>query len=158
MRVSAHRSPSDPDRPALPPGSRSAALSAASSWHGRRRLPPCPCDPDRGRGRAERRRRSGQHVAIQRIERGIVDVRREHAFAQIVEHHDAHAATQPAERLLMQFGPDARAGAEDQQAHGLCGCSRASSRTAACGGTCRCADRAPSGRCRNRPVLLRRAR
>ena len=30
-----------------------------------------------------------QHVTVQRIERGLVNVRREHAFAQVIEHHHA---------------------------------------------------------------------
>ena len=37
-----------------------------------------------------------QHVAIKRIERGIVNVGDEHALAQIVEHDDARGAAQPA--------------------------------------------------------------
>ena len=37
-----------------------------------------------------------QHIAIERIERGIVDVGREHAFAQIVE--DDHARAPPSRR------------------------------------------------------------
>ena len=97
----------------------------------------------------------GEHIAIERIERGIVDVRSEHAFAQIVEHHDAHAAAQPAERFLMQFGPDCVNWNGRPAGEPTCGCSPASSRTAACAGTCRSADRAPSDRCRNRPGLLR---
>ena len=60
-----------------------------------------------------------QHVAIQRIERGIVDVGREHALAQIIQHHHARRAAQPAKRFLVQLGPDARAGAEHQQANGF---------------------------------------
>ena len=43
----------------------------------------------------------------------------EHAFAQIVEHDDARTAAQPAEGFLVQFGPDARTGTEDQQANGF---------------------------------------
>ena len=60
-----------------------------------------------------------QHVAVQRIERGIVDVGSEHALAQIVEHDHASDATQPAKGLLVQFGPDLRTGAEHQQANRL---------------------------------------
>ena len=58
-----------------------------------------------------------QHVAVQRIERGIVDVGREHAFAQIIEHHHASHSTQSAKRFLVQLGPDPRAGAEHQKAN-----------------------------------------
>ena len=38
---------------------------------------------------------------------------------EIVEHDHARAAAQSAERLLVQFGPDLRAGLEDQQPDGL---------------------------------------
>jgi hypothetical protein len=40
----------------------------------------------------------GEHVAIERIERGIVDVRREHAFAQVVEDDDLDRAAQATKR------------------------------------------------------------
>jgi len=60
-----------------------------------------------------------KHIAVQRVERGIVDVGGEHALAQIIQHHNARAATQPAEGLLMQLGPDLRTGPEHQQADGL---------------------------------------
>ena len=56
-----------------------------------------------------------QHITVQRIERGLINVGREHALAQIIEHHHASDSTEPAKRLLMQLGPDARAGAEHQQ-------------------------------------------
>src|SRR5215212_2920251 len=61
----------------------------------------------------------GQHITVERIEGGVVDVRSEHSFTQIVEHDDPHTAAQPAERCFMEFGPDARAGAKGEQAHGL---------------------------------------
>src|SRR5258708_9029783 len=57
-----------------------------------------------------------EHVTVQRIERGIVDVGREHALAQIVEHHYARCSTQSAKCFLMQLSPDARTGAEHQEA------------------------------------------
>ena len=60
-----------------------------------------------------------QHVTVQRIERGLVNVGREHALAQIIEHHHASDSTEPAKRLLMQLGPDARAGTEHQEANGF---------------------------------------
>jgi hypothetical protein len=56
-----------------------------------------------------------EDIAIQRIQRGIVDVGDEHAFAQIVEHDDASGATESAEGTLVQFGPDASTGAEGKQ-------------------------------------------
>ena len=60
-----------------------------------------------------------KHIAVQRVERGVVDVGGEHALAQIIQHNNAGAATQPAESLLMQFGPNLRAGPEHQQPNGL---------------------------------------
>src|SRR4029077_17450815 len=60
-----------------------------------------------------------QHITVQRVERGIVDVGGEYALAQIIQHYDARAATQPAEGLLVQFGPDPGAGPEYQQANRL---------------------------------------
>ena len=40
-------------------------------------------------------------------------------IAQVIEHHDAGTATQSAKRFLVQLGPDARAGAEAEQAYRL---------------------------------------
>jgi hypothetical protein len=54
----------------------------------------------------------GKHIAIERIERGIVNVGDEHALAQIVEHDDASSPAQPAKGAFVQLGPDARTGAE----------------------------------------------
>lgn len=39
-----------------------------------------------------------QHIAIQRVHLGIVDVRRQHALAQIIQHHYASHTTQSAKR------------------------------------------------------------
>jgi len=61
----------------------------------------------------------GQQITVERIERGIVNVRSEHALAQIVEDHNAHTATEAAKRFLMELGPDARAGSEYQQPYRL---------------------------------------
>ena len=47
----------------------------------------------------------GQQITIERIERRIVDVRREHAFAQIVEDDDPHTATQDGETLSRVVRP-----------------------------------------------------
>src|SRR5439155_17601791 len=60
-----------------------------------------------------------QHVAVERIERGVVDVRREHALAKIVEDDDLHGAAEAAETLLVQLAPAARARGEGQQADAL---------------------------------------
>ena len=50
-----------------------------------------------------------EHVAVERVHGGIVDGR-QHALAQVVEHHDPHGAAQPAKRLLVQLdlAPGAR--------------------------------------------------
>ena len=53
-----------------------------------------------------------QHVAIQRVEPGIVDIRRDHALAKVIQHPHASHATQSAKRFLVQLGPDPRTGAE----------------------------------------------
>ena len=58
-----------------------------------------------------------EHVAIQRIERGIVDVGREHALVQIVEDDHADGAAEPTKRALVQLRPDLRARSPHQQPH-----------------------------------------
>ncbi len=60
-----------------------------------------------------------EHVAVQRIDGGIVDVWFEHSLAQIVEHGDPCHPAQPAKGLLVQLSPSLRAGAEHQQSNGL---------------------------------------
>ena len=61
----------------------------------------------------------GQHVAVERIERRVVDVRGEDALFEVVEHDDADTAAQPPECALVQLGPDLGARPVDQQPHGL---------------------------------------
>ena len=51
----------------------------------------------------------GEHVAVERVQCRVVDVRGEDALLEVVEHDDAHRAPQPAEGALVEFGPDARA-------------------------------------------------
>ena len=58
-----------------------------------------------------------EHVLEQRIQNRIVKIRSQNSFAQIVEHDDARASAQSAERFLMQFGPGARTRTKDQQAN-----------------------------------------
>ena len=58
-----------------------------------------------------------EHVAVERIERGIVDVRGEDAFFEIVEDDDAHRAAEPTKRALVELGPDLRARLPHQQPH-----------------------------------------
>jgi hypothetical protein len=61
----------------------------------------------------------GEQIAIEGIEGGLVDVRREHALAEIVEDDDPHGAAEPTKRFLVQLGPAARARLEPQQPHAL---------------------------------------
>ena len=61
----------------------------------------------------------GQHVAVERIERRVVDVRGEDALLEVVEHDDADTAAQPPECALVQLGPEPGARPVDQQPHGL---------------------------------------
>src|SRR5262245_55973872 len=42
-----------------------------------------------------------QHVMVERIERGIIDVRSEYAFAQVIEHHHTRRTSEPAKSLFM---------------------------------------------------------
>ena len=58
-----------------------------------------------------------QHVAVQRVECGIVDVGFEDALAQIIQDHHASHTTQASKSLLMQFRPNLRTGTEHQQPH-----------------------------------------
>ena len=60
-----------------------------------------------------------QHIAVQRVQRRIVDVGPEHALAEVVEHHHTHAAAQSPEGLLLQLRPDLCAGLKDQQPNRL---------------------------------------
>jgi hypothetical protein len=60
-----------------------------------------------------------EHIAVQRIERGIVDVGGEDAFFEIVEDDDTDRATKSAEGALVELGPDLRARLPYQQADGF---------------------------------------
>jgi len=60
-----------------------------------------------------------QHVAVDGVERRVVDVGREHAFLQVVEHDDLRCATETTEGLLVQLGPDLRARAKRQEPDAL---------------------------------------
>src|SRR6266576_4068011 len=61
----------------------------------------------------------GEHVAIEGIERGLVDVRNQNTFAQIIQHQDARSSAESTKSFLVQFGPDTCAGAERQQPYCL---------------------------------------
>ena len=62
-----------------------------------------------------------QDVAIERIQRRVIDVRRADAFAPVVEHDGVDRATQSTKGALMQLRPDLRAGSPGQEAHALPG-------------------------------------
>ena len=61
----------------------------------------------------------GEHVAVERIQRRVVDVRGEDALLEVVEDDDPYSTAQPAERPLVQLGPDLCAGTVNQQPDGL---------------------------------------
>ena len=56
-----------------------------------------------------------EHVAIERVECRVVDVRREDLFLQIVEHDHAQRATEPTKRPLVELDPHLRARLPHQQ-------------------------------------------
>ena len=95
----------------------------------------------------------GQHVAVERIERGVVDVRSEDALLEVVEHDDADTAAQPPERSLVQLGPDLRARPGDQQPDGLARVAQRQDEEPRPAGTCRRRGHGPSVRRRSRLVL-----
>jgi hypothetical protein len=57
----------------------------------------------------------GQDVAIERIERRVVDIGCEDSLAEIVEDDDAYRAAQSTKRALVELGPDLRARSPRQQ-------------------------------------------
>ena len=63
----------------------------------------------------------GEHVAIERIDRRVVDVGGEDALLQVVEHDDPHGPAELAEGPLMERGPHLRARPPDEKADGLAG-------------------------------------
>ena len=60
-----------------------------------------------------------EHIAIERIQTGIVNIGLEHTFFQVVGNHHSGRAAQSPEGLLMQFGPDASAGMEAEKPDAL---------------------------------------
>ena len=99
-----------------------------------------------------------KHIAVERIERGIVDVGREHALAQIVEHHDPWTATEPAKGFLMELGPDLRTGTKDQQADRLAAVAQRHDEQPSAPVLAALLVAHHRDRCRSRPGLLLRAR
>jgi hypothetical protein len=60
-----------------------------------------------------------EDVAVEWVEGGIVHVRREHAFLEIVEDDDADDAGKAAKRFFVQLDPAPRARREGDQADAL---------------------------------------
>ena len=60
-----------------------------------------------------------EHVAAERVERRVAEVRFQDTFAEVVEHDGAGNTAQAAEGLLMEFSPDTRARLEGEQTYGL---------------------------------------
>src|SRR2546426_8617292 len=61
----------------------------------------------------------GEHIAVQWVERGIVDVRREHALLEVIEHDDADGAAETTKRLFVELRPAPGARVEGEQADAL---------------------------------------
>ena len=61
----------------------------------------------------------GQQIAVERIQRGIVDVGLQDAVTEVVQDHDARGTAEAAECLLMQFSPDATTRFESEQPNRL---------------------------------------
>jgi len=61
----------------------------------------------------------GEDIAIERVQGGVIDVRCQHALAQIVEDDDFDRPAEPTERLLVQLGPAACARGESQEPDAL---------------------------------------
>jgi hypothetical protein len=60
-----------------------------------------------------------EHIAVQGVDRGIVDVGFEHTLAQVIQNHQASHTTQASKGFLVQLRPDLRTRAEHQQPHRL---------------------------------------
>jgi len=116
-------------------------------------LPIRIADPTRQRGDAVVR----EHVAVERIERGVIDVGREHAFAEIVEDDDPRRGAEAAEGGLVELGPGPRARVEGEEADALAAVAEVR-RKRRVRRYLPSRARGPSARRRNRLGLPRRAR
>ncbi len=87
-------------------------------------------DPTRQRDGAVVR----EDIAVERIQRRIVDVRGEDTFFEIVEDDDADRPTQATKRALVEARPRPVCSSATRGAGPLCASSRASGRRAACAG------------------------
>src|SRR2546428_2065941 len=61
----------------------------------------------------------GEHIAIERVEGRIVDIRREHALLEVIGDDDVDSATETAERFFVELGPAPCARREGEQADAL---------------------------------------
>src|SRR6516162_2123194 len=66
----------------------------------------------------------GEHIAKKWINRGIVNVRNQDAFFQVVENDDPRTTTESAKGFLMEFGPDARTRPPRQQTNAFAAVSQ----------------------------------
>jgi hypothetical protein len=60
-----------------------------------------------------------EHLAIERIERRLVDVGRQHALFEVVEDNDPRRSAQSTKRAFMELRPGLRTRLPDQQTHGF---------------------------------------
>src|SRR5437667_8191538 len=100
----------------------------------------------------------GQDISIQGIESGIVDIGTQHALFQVIENNNSRGTPLSGERLSHGVRPRCACSNATPASVPICGCCRESTRTVACGDTCRSAGHAPSDLTRNRPELLLRRR
>ena len=100
----------------------------------------------------------GEHVAVERIERRVVDVGREHALLEIVE-DDGLRGTPPRRRNACSWscGPDPRARLPREQPDGLATVAERQDEEPGAPVLARSADGAPWRRRRSRPAPPRRA-
>src|SRR5471030_3327336 len=56
-----------------------------------------------------------EHIPVERVQSGIVDIGREYSLFKVVGNHDSGRATQAPESLLMQFRRDAGTGLEAEK-------------------------------------------
>src|SRR5271154_2409821 len=58
-----------------------------------------------------------EHIPVERIQSGIVNIGREYSLFKVVGNHNSGRAPKAAECLLMQFRPDARTGLEAEKSY-----------------------------------------
>ena len=98
-----------------------------------------------------------EHVAIERIERRLVDIGREHALFEIVEDDRPRRAAETPKRALVELGPRLRARLPGQQPHRFPRVRERQDKEPRPPVLARLADGGPSGPRRSRPALPRPA-